>query len=394
MERDSVIGLVLLLLPLILFGPLGIDIYLPAIPAMASQFAASAQDIQVSLSLFILALGLGQPCFGPLADNYGRRPVALTATLLFLFGALLAVQAQSLTTLLLGRLIQGVGACGASVVVFAVVRDRLNGNDCVRAYCYLNGTLCLAPALAPLLGAGLTLHLGWRANFLFLALFALLTLLLCLRRLQESRPSHTLRQPLLCTRSYRQLWQHGAFRTYGIACLSAMGTMLTYVTLAPLVLMEQMGLNERDFALVFAGNAVLIMATSFTVPRLSRRLDRHRLAALGTAVQLAGGAAMLFGTQAGHGVAGFMLPMALCSAGFALTLGAASASAMAPFADKAGKAAALLGCVQMTGAAGASFTAARLPLPAGESCGLMIVLLSGAALLLLQRLPQKYQCPA
>ncbi|MDP5293084.1 Bcr/CflA family efflux MFS transporter [Oceanimonas sp. CHS3-5] len=393
MERDSVIRLVLLLLPLILFGPLGIDIYLPAIPSMASQFAASTKDIQVSLSVFILALGLGQPFFGPLADNYGRRPVALTATLLFLLGALLAVQAQSVSALLLGRLIQGLGACAASVVVFAVVRDRLSGNDCVRAYCYLNGTLCLAPALAPLLGAGLTLSLGWQANFLFLALFALLTLLLCLRQLHESRPAHTLRQPLLCTRPYCELWRYGAFRAYGIACLAAMGTMLTYVTLAPMVLMEQMGLNETEFALVFAGNAGLIMATSFTVPRLSRQLERHRVAELGTGLLLAGGAAMLFGVQAGLGVAGFMLPMALCSVGFSLTLGAASASAMAPFADRAGRAAALLGCLQMAGAAGVSFAASRLPLPAGESCALAIVLLSGCALLVLQRLPHRQQCP-
>ncbi|AEY00663.1 MFS transporter [Oceanimonas sp. GK1] len=394
MEREPVTRLVLLLLPLILLGPLGIDIYLPAIPAMASQFAASTEDIQVSLSVFILALGLGQPFFGPLADNYGRRPVALTATVLFLLGALLTVLAQSLPVLLLGRLIQGLGACGASVVVFAVVRDRLNGHDCVRAYCYLNGSLCLAPALAPLLGAGLTLSLGWQANFLFLALFALLTLLLCLYCLAESRPTHTLRQPLLSTTLYRELWRHGAFRAYGITCLAAMGTMLTYVTLAPLVLMEQLGLNESDFALVFAGNAVLIMATSFALPRLGRQLDRHRIAALGTGLQLLGGVAMLFGVQGAFGVTGFMLPMGLCSVGFSLALGAASASAMAPFADRAGRAAALLGCLQMAGAAGVSLAACRLPLPAGESCALVIVLLSGGALLVLQRLPQKDQCPA
>ncbi|PSJ40053.1 Bcr/CflA family drug resistance efflux transporter [Zobellella taiwanensis] len=389
MAKNPVISLVLLLLPLILFGPMGIDIYLPAMPQMATALAVSTADIQLSLSLFMLALGLGQLVFGPLVDNLGRRPVALAAIVLFFSGALVSAFAQALPQLLLGRLIQGLGACGTSVVAFAVVRDRLNAADSARAYSYLNGALCLAPALAPVLGAWLTLHAGWQANFLFLALFAVLALLPVLIRLQESRPADTRHQSILSPAAYLSVWRHRAFRVYVTTCIAAMGCILTYVTFAPLILMEQLGLSEAQFALAFSSNALIVMAASFSAPRLSRRLGRHRVVHIGALLLLAGGGAMLMWMQVAPSVAAFMVPVAGCSVGFSLVLGAAAASAMAPFADRAGRAAALLGCLQMAGAATAAYAASRLPLPPGEACALAILILAGCGLFALAWLPRE-----
>ncbi|WP_375057186.1 multidrug effflux MFS transporter [Zobellella sp. DQSA1] len=389
MAKSPVVSLVLLLLPLILFGPMGIDIYLPAMPQMARSLSVSAADIQLSLSVFMLAVGLGQLVFGPLVDNRGRRPVALCAIGLFFAGALVASLAHNLPLLLLGRLIQGLGACGTSVVAFAVVRDRLNAADSARAYSYLNGALCLAPALAPVLGAWLTLRFGWQANFVFLALFAALALVLVMIRLPETRPTQTRHQPLLSPRAYLAVWQHGAFRVYVMTCIAAMGGILTYVTFAPMILMEQVGLNEAQFALAFSANALVVMTASFSAPRLSRRLGRHRVVSGGAFCLLAGGTGMMLWMQSAPGLWAFMLPVALCSVGFSLVLGAAAASAMAPFADRAGRAAALLGCLQMAGAATAAYLASQLPLPAGEACALTIVVLALLALLALTRLPRE-----
>ncbi|OXS14828.1 Bcr/CflA family drug resistance efflux transporter [Zobellella denitrificans] len=389
MTQSPVISLVLLLLPLILFGPMGIDIYLPAMPQMAISLGVSAADIQLSLSVFMLAVGLGQLVFGPLVDNKGRRPVALCAIGLFFTGSLVSALAAELPLLLLGRLIQGLGACGTSVVVFAVVRDKLDAGDSARAYSYLNGALCLAPALAPVLGAWLTLSFGWQANCLFLALFATLALVLVMARLRESRPAHTRHQPLLSPHAYQAVWRHRAFRVYVLTCVAAMGSILTYVTFAPLILMVQLGLSEAQFALAFGANALVVMAASFSAPRLSRRLGRHRVVKRGALCLLGGGLAMLLWLPSAPSVWSFMLPVALCSVGFSLVLGAAAASAMAPFADRAGRAAALLGCLQMAGAATASYLASLLPLSPGEACALTIMLLAALALLSLNRLPRE-----
>ncbi|GAA3546204.1 multidrug effflux MFS transporter [Zobellella aerophila] len=383
--------MVLLLLPLILFGPMGIDIYLPAMPQMALSLNASASDVQLSLSVFMLAIGLGQLLFGPLVDRWGRRPAALLAICLFLLGSILASFAEHLSLLLFARMIQGLGACGTSVVAFSVVRDRLGATDSARAYSYLNGALCLAPALAPVLGAWLTISLGWQANFMFLALFAGFALMLVAFRLQETRPADTRLQPLPSIRAYLSVWHHKAFRVYVLTCIAAMGGILTYVTFAPLILMERLGLNETQFALVFGANALMIMTSSFSAPGLVKQLGRHKVVQVGSLALLAGGALMLIWMGVAPGLWAFMIPVGLCSVGFSLILGSAAASAMAPFGDRAGRAAALLGCLQMTGAATASYTATRLPLNPGEACALTILLLALLALLALSRLPREHR---
>lgn len=391
MTKNPVTSLVLLLLPLILFGPMGIDIYLPAMPQMAQSLDVSAADIQLSLSVFMLAVGLGQLLFGPLVDSWGRRPVALCAICFFLVGAILASFAEHLPLLLFARLIQGFGACGTSVVAFSVVRDQLSATDSARAYSYLNGALCLAPALAPVLGAWLTVSLGWQANFMFLALFAGFALMLVAFCLQETRPASTQRQPLLSVRAYLNVWHHRAFRVYVLACTAAMGVILTYVTFAPLILMERMGLSESQFALVFGANALIIMASSFSSPRLVKYLGRHKVVQSGSLALLAGGSLMVLWMGMAPGLWAFMVPVGLCSVGFSLVLGAAAASAMAPFGDRAGRAAALLGCLQMTGAAVTSYIATHLPLNPGEACAITILVLALLALLALSRLPREHR---
>ena len=159
-----------MLLSLVLLGPLGIDLYLPTIPAIAVGLGSSEALIQSTISLFILVLGLGQVIAGPLVDNYGRKPVALAGIILYMIGAAMAALATSPTVFIASRLLQGVAVCCTAVVAFSGVRDRLNGDDAARAFGFLNGTLNIIPALAPLLGgllaeasAGARLSGSWSA---------------------------------------------------------------------------------------------------------------------------------------------------------------------------------------------------------------------------------------
>lgn len=104
---------------------------------------------------------------GPLVDNYGRKPVALAGIILYMIGAAMAALATSPTIFIASRLLQGVAVCCTAVVAFSGVRDRLNGDDAARAFGFLNGTLNIIPALAPLLGGLLAEAFGWRAPFWF-----------------------------------------------------------------------------------------------------------------------------------------------------------------------------------------------------------------------------------
>ena len=141
-----------LLMALVTLTPMGIDIYLPSLPGMAQDFGVTMAAMQTSVTLFIFAVGLSQLLIGPLADRHGRRPVAL-AGVAAVAGSALGACAGTVEWFYAARVIQGIGACAASLVAFAAVRDRYAPAEGARIYSYLNGALCSVPALAPMLAA-------------------------------------------------------------------------------------------------------------------------------------------------------------------------------------------------------------------------------------------------
>jgi DHA1 family bicyclomycin/chloramphenicol resistance-like MFS transporter len=183
--------LILLLVLLVLFSPLAIDIYLPAIPQMAEQLGAEVTLMQGTITWFLFSMGLGQLLVGPLADRYGRKPIALGGVLLYGLSALGAGFAASLGELMLARVLQGLGACATSVAAFSVVRDSYGPKKSGQMISYLNGAICFIPALAPLLGGWLTAKAGWSANFWFMAGYAVIVGSWLLWRMPETRPEET-----------------------------------------------------------------------------------------------------------------------------------------------------------------------------------------------------------
>ena len=165
--------LIAILLPLVIFSPLAIDIFLPALPRMASDFNTSDIQMQWTITIFTFSLGVGQLFLGPISDRVGRRPVVLFGIALYLLSSVLMIFIHSLELHLLFRFFQGLGACSIVVAVFASVTDRFNAKESSQVYSYLNGMLFCTPALAPVLGYFLTTHYGWQSNFIFMALFAL-----------------------------------------------------------------------------------------------------------------------------------------------------------------------------------------------------------------------------
>ncbi|WP_341502784.1 multidrug effflux MFS transporter [Gallaecimonas sp. GXIMD4217] len=351
-----------LLLCLVLFSPLGIDIYLPAIPAIAQGLGAEESLIQSTVSLFLLMMGLGQVIAGPLCDRFGRRPVALGGMALYLAGALMAVCAESGALFVFSRLLQGLAVCGTSVVAFSAVRDTLEGEESARAYSFLNGTLNIVPALAPLLGGLLAEQFGWQAPFWLLVVYSLAMMAVMARFLPETKPANTRVQGGLPLRQYARILGDGRFLGFALVNGAGMGMVLSYVSLAPQVLISQVGLSPVAFSLVFGINGLWIMAASYLANQVIRRFGRVNC--LATAVVLLGlGALSLQGAYllAGSTVLAYMLPVALACAGFAFALGPATSYALAPFGEEAGVASAMLMFVQMAGASVIGLVVLALP---------------------------------
>lgn len=346
-----------ILMTMVVLSPLAIDIYLPSMPVMATEFNVSPSEIQSTLVLFLFAMGVGQILIGPLADRFGRRPIALAGISLYIMSSLLAVFTTDFQLLQLARILQGIAACATSIVVFSAVRDTFNSADSAKYYSYLNGVICVIPALAPTLGGLLALQFGWRSTFIFMALFAVIVLVIVAFRLPETRPSNTQTSgSLYHWHRFKPVLNNGHFIFYAAACMVGMASILTYVSYAPDWLIRHLGVSEMSFSALFGLNAAVNIAAAFAAPWVIKRCGNRPtviialLTFLGSAVLQV--AVQTWGPTVGMPAAfAFMLPMMLLCIGFALLLGPATTMALSAFGERAGTAAAMLGCIQMSGAA-------------------------------------------
>lgn len=369
-----------LLLLLVLLGPLGIDLYLPTIPKIAEDLKSSESVIQSTIGLFILILGIGQLISGPLVDRYGRKPVAIIGLVVYLIGAIVAAFSTTAGMFIASRLLQGAAVCCTSVVAFSCVRDRMNGTDAARAFGFLNGTLNIVPALAPLLGGLLAEAWGWRAPFWFLALYAVVIFILIIMFLPETRPASLQQIKKLQFKNYFRILTSEHFFIFSLVNAGAMGMALTYVSLAPSVLMGDAQLSPLEFSIVFGVNGFWIMLASYFANYCIRKMGRPACLSIGSVMMALGCAGLLLGltllspqTQT-HWLV-YMLPVACACTGLAFMMGTATSYALEPFGNEAGAASALVGFVQMAG--GAALGLCAIALPMAPKLSLALVMLAG-----------------
>ncbi|QFT11178.1 Multidrug resistance protein MdtL [Vibrio sp. THAF190c] len=338
---------VALLAMLVLFSPLAIDIYLPALPQISETFHVEHALAQDTITWFLFAMGVGQLFAGPLADKLGRRTVALGGISIYAVSACLAWAAQSIDMMLMARLLQGLGACATSVAAFATVRDLFGPEKSGKMISYLNGAICFIPALAPILGSWLTQEFGWRSNFSFMAGFAVIVGAILFFQMKETNPA-TEKVAVFKFERYWSVLKTPSFIFHASLCLMAMAVILAYVTSAPVVLMENLGLSMNEFTFWFGINAVFNIIAAFTAPKFMDRFGTYKTLVVGVLLLGLAGALMLVLANQATALA-FMFPIFLSSVGFAWILGASAGKALEPFGDRAGTAAALLGLFQMSG---------------------------------------------
>lgn len=362
-----------LLILMVIFSPLAIDIFLPALPVMAQDFSVSITKIQWSITAFILTMGFGQLVTGPLADRYGRRPVAIGGIIIYGLSSILAAYSDSLAFFLISRLAQGLGACAIVVAAFATVRDKYNAIESGVMYSYLNSAICCIPALAPLLGNVLTEYFGWRSNFEFMAGYAAIAGAILFFSLKETKPAHTEQHKRLFTMArFTPVLKHPVFLFNAFVVMLAMAIIIAYVSSSPAWLMVKLGLSQQSFVYWFSFNAAINIIACFLAPRVLVRYGARVTIGFGMVLLIVAGV-LMFALLAWHSAAAFMLPIMISSLGFSLLMGACAGQALAPFGDKAGSASALLGFMQMSGAAVIVYLLQLLPINEAEQLALLML---------------------
>lgn len=343
------------------FGPLSIDMYLPALPAIGAELGGGAAAAQLTLAAFFLGMAAGQLLHGPLADRFGRRRPLFVALLIYILASALCATADAMDRLVAYRLLQALAGCAGIVIARAVVRDLAATHDPVRMMARLMLVMGTAPILAPLIGGWIAAALGWRAIFWTLSLIGLATLLLCRRFLPETLPpARRRREGLAATAiNYAALLKDRRFLAPALGSGCAISGMFTFIAGSPLVLIVLHGVPPERFGWFFgAAAAAVILAGQLSGP-LAEKLGRPALfsaavaalAGLGLAAAAAArldlGFWPLYGALLGY----------LAMLGILLPLG--TTLAIAPFPQMAGTASALLGALQfgLGALAGATLTA-------------------------------------
>ncbi len=339
------------------FGPLAIDMYLPAFPTLAKAFATDIGHVQTTLAAFFLAFALGQAFWGPLADSYGRRRPLMIGLVLFIAASIACTMAPSIGALAVLRFIQGLAACASVVIGRAVVRDLFPASQAISVFAALMLVVGLAPILAPLVGGQLLVSVGWKSIFWFLALFAGGCLLATIIRLPESLAPGMRRSiaPASVLATYAGLLADRRFLMPALAGSCAIAGMFAYIAGAPFVLIELYGIPERSFGWVFGTNAMGFVIVSQVNARIARKVDPSRMIRVAGIVQVLACLVLLVVAWSGiHSLILTLVPLFLVIASLGLLMPNTTAIAMASFPDRAGAASALLGTVQFSLAAAAS----------------------------------------
>ena len=351
------VSLVFILGALSAFGPLSIDMYLPALPSLSRDFSTGAAQVQFTLSACLLGLAIGQSIAGPISDALGRRRPLLIGLVAYALASLLCVVAPSVFVLVVLRFVQGCAGAAGIVIARAVVRDLHSGEALAKFFSLLLLVNGLAPILAPILGGLLLRFTSWRGVFVVLAIVGTLLLLAVIFGLSETLPPNRRQSGgIRATLStFRRLLTDRSFVGYALSCGLAFASMFAYISGSPFVLQDLYGLSPQLFSVMFGTNALGLMVAGQINGRLVGRVPPIRLLVAGLIATASGGTALFLVVTIGSiGLIGILPSLFVVVASLGFVLPNATALALAGHPRTAGSASALLGVLQFAiGAAAA-----------------------------------------
>lgn len=275
-----------LLVLVTLSGTMAMHIFVPALPVAGHALHAPAASMQQTITLYVIGLALGQLIYGPVSDTLGRRPALLVGLGLYLSASLVALFAPSLEWLLAARLVQALGGAAGITLGRAIVRDTSPADRVTKDLALLNLLTLVGPGLAPIVGAYLAEHFGWRAIYLFLVGMGSLMVLCAWRLLPETIPE---RRPLAVggiVRDYRDLLASPRFFGFMLGGACSTTALYPYLATAPYIVHEQLG---YPISMVGWFAAVTIVGASLgtmLTRRLSGRFPAERFLFVGGSIGL------------------------------------------------------------------------------------------------------------
>ncbi|PTI40822.1 Bcr/CflA family drug resistance efflux transporter [Staphylococcus succinus] len=277
------------------FGPLTIDMYVPSLPSVQSDFSTTASQAQLSLSFALIGLAIGQFIFGPLSDAFGRKKIALIIIAIYVLTSFTAIFTSSMSLLLILRLIQGLTGGGAIVIAKASIGDKHNGKSLAKGLASLLVVNGIITIIAPLLGGYALSIANWKAIFLILTIVSLVIFLFALWKMEETH-----------TRDLSKLNFGAIFKDFGYLLkkptfiIPMLLQGLTYVMLfsfssaAPFITQKIYDMSAQQFSVLFAINGIGLIIMSQLTAKLVEYVNRYVLLICLTLIQISGVILIIF----------------------------------------------------------------------------------------------------
>jgi len=330
------------------FGPLSLDLYLPALPQLADDLGASASLAQLSITACLVGLAVGQLVAGPLSDRLGRRRPLIVGLVAFLLASVACAVAPSAAVLVLLRLVQGLAGAAGIVISRAIARDLYSGRALMIFFSRLLLVAGLAPVIAPVLGGQLTRIMTWRGIFGVLAGFGAVLLLAGLFGLKETLPPERrvvggFRRTL---QGYNTLLHDRFFVGCALSSGLAGASMFAYIAGSTFVLQRIYGMSPQGFSLVFGCISLGLVAAAQGGARLALIWPLPRVLGFGLTINLFGATALLITVISELPLWALIGALVIMVCAVGLIFPTANALAMADYPDLAGTASSLQGLSQ------------------------------------------------
>ncbi|MCP8616327.1 Bcr/CflA family efflux MFS transporter [Salirhabdus salicampi] len=282
---------------LCMLGPFNIDMYLPSFPEISQDLNAQQSLVQLSLTACLFGLAVGQLIVGPISDAKGRKKPILLFISLFSLASILCALAPNITTLIIGRFLQGFTASAGIVLSRAVVRDVFTGKELTKFFALLMVINATAPMIAPISGGALLLlpFASWHTVFVFLGILGVAIVMIVAFKLKETLPEEN-RQPSSLGNSLhtmRSLLKDTSFIGYAMVVCFIQGGSFAYVAGTPFVYQDIYQVSPQVFSILFGINGIAIISGSFLVGRLSDIFEERSLLRTGVLISVSANAVLL-----------------------------------------------------------------------------------------------------
>lgn len=368
------------LILLAIFPPLSIDMYLPAFTKITTFLHIDTNQVQFSLTVFLLGYTFAQLFFGPISDRFGRKPVLLVGTLVFIIGSISCVYSVQAWQFYLARLIQAIGAGSGAVISLAIIRDSFEHEERLYYLGLISTVMGFAPLVAPIFGGRIVQFYEWQYIFAVLAIVGILSFILVMI-IDESHKE-------LATVSMKELYQntaqiisHKMFILPAVVNALAFATMFIYISGSPHLLLGLFKITPSKFGFYFAGNALAVIIGNFIALRLTKIFSSEQVQLSASFLAFVGAVALILLSHNTSNVFMVVIPMFFVTTGVGGMFPTATGNALKAISQHIGQASALVTFIRFGSATIITLIVAHLDFSSCQEFSMLVLICSFTALI-------------